>query len=79
MKREIVVMMSRKFYCTKCDKTFQSEGYDNPSFLADKVSQCPYCDRKSWEESNTNNSEETHERRRKYQKMSGKDWTDVNW
>ncbi len=70
--------MAKNFYCPTCDETFQSEGYDNPVFLADKIANCPNCNHKCWEESNTNNSAETHQRRRKYQKISGKDW-DVNW
>lgn len=42
------------FYCIKCNRTFQSEGYSNPVFLADKVSNCPDCGAKCWKESNTN-------------------------
>ncbi|GAG35138.1 unnamed protein product [marine sediment metagenome] len=71
-------MSETNFYCPKCNKTFQSEGYDNPVFLADKVADCPCCGSKSGKESQTNNSVETVERRKKNLADGGEDW-DVSW
>jgi uncharacterized Zn-finger protein len=36
------------FHCGYCKKDFRSVGYDNPVFLADKVADCPLCEKKSW-------------------------------
>lgn len=42
-------MNQLKFSCRACGIDFESIGYDNPVFGADKVDNCPKCGGKCWE------------------------------